>query len=68
MPLTEQEQFLLHMIHKGDPVELAMLDPKSRNSEFADSKAEFELFFKPPEPNRTSQTAPNNEAGTATNK
>ena len=30
MPLTEQERLLLRLVHKDDPVELAMLDPKVR--------------------------------------
>jgi hypothetical protein len=28
MPLTEQERLLLRLVHRGEPVELAMLDPK----------------------------------------
>jgi len=28
MPLTEQEKLLLRIAHKGDPEELAMLNPE----------------------------------------
>lgn len=48
MPLTRQEQLLLQVIHKGDPVELAMLDPNVRGSEEANSRADFDHFFPPP--------------------
>ena len=45
MPLTEQEQLLVRILRKGDPVELAMLDPKLRSSEEASSRADFDRFF-----------------------
>jgi heat shock protein HslJ len=45
MPLTEQERLLLRLIHKDDPVELAMLDSKVRDLEELEDKAEFQRFF-----------------------
>jgi hypothetical protein len=45
MPLTEQERLLLRMAHKNDPVELAILDPKLRELQDAQEKAEFQRFF-----------------------
>ena len=48
MPLTEQERLLLRMAHKNDPVELAMLDPKLRELQDAQEKAEFQMFFARP--------------------
>ena len=48
MPLTDQEKLLLRLVHKGDPIELAMLDPKFRSSEEANSRADFDRFFAPP--------------------
>ena len=45
MPLTEQERLLLRLVHKDDPVELAMLDPKVRALQELEDKAEFQRFF-----------------------
>jgi hypothetical protein len=45
MPLTEQERLLLRLVHKDDPVELAMLDSKVRDLEELEDKAEFQRFF-----------------------
>jgi hypothetical protein len=45
MPLTEQERLLLRLVHKVDPVEMAMLDPKFRAMQEAEEKAEFQRFF-----------------------
>jgi hypothetical protein len=45
MPLTEQERLLLRIVHKGDPVEMAMLDPMQRASRNAEERAEFQRFF-----------------------
>jgi hypothetical protein len=45
MPLTEQEKLLLRLVHKDDPVELAMLDPKVRALQELEDKAEFQRFF-----------------------
>jgi hypothetical protein len=45
MPLTEQEKLLLRLVHKDDPVELAMLDPRVRAMEDSEDKAEFQRFF-----------------------
>ncbi len=45
LPLTEQEKLLLRLAHKGNPVELAMLNPEMRARQDAESKAEFQRFF-----------------------
>jgi hypothetical protein len=45
MPLTDEERLLLRMVRKGDPVELAMLDPKMEALRDAEEKAEFQRFF-----------------------
>jgi hypothetical protein len=47
MPLTEQERLLLRIAHRGDPVELAMLDPMIRAARDAKEGAEFQQFFGP---------------------
>jgi hypothetical protein len=47
LPLTLQERLLLQVIHKGDPVELAMLNPEVRARHVAEARAEFQEFFKP---------------------
>jgi len=49
MPLTEQERLLLRLVHAGDPVELAMLNPEMRAKQDAQSATEFREFF-PPRP------------------
>jgi hypothetical protein len=54
MPLTEQERLLLRLVHKDDPVELAMLDSKVRALRDLEDKAEFQRFFG----QSTNQTAP----------
>lgn len=48
MPLTEQERLLLRIVHRNDPVEVAMLDPKQRNLEEMKEKAEYQSFFARP--------------------
>jgi hypothetical protein len=48
MPLTEEERLLLRMVHRTDPVELAMLDPKLEAIRDAEEKAEFQRFFARP--------------------
>ncbi len=45
MPLTEQEKLLLRVVHQGDPVEVAMLNPEMRAKQDAEGKAEFQKFF-----------------------
>jgi hypothetical protein len=45
MPLTEQERLLLRLVHKDDPVELAMLDPRARALQDLEDKADFQRFF-----------------------
>jgi hypothetical protein len=47
MPLTEQERLLLRIAHKGDPVEMAVLDPMLRAARDAEAQAEFQSFFGP---------------------
>jgi hypothetical protein len=47
LPLTAQEKLLVRVVHKGDPVELAMLNPEVRARQIADSQAEFQKFFVP---------------------
>jgi hypothetical protein len=47
LPLTEQEKLLLRIVHKGDPVELAMLDPMQRAAREAKDKADVKSFFEP---------------------
>jgi hypothetical protein len=47
MPLTEQERLLLRIAHRGDPVELAMLDPMRRAARDVEEQTEFQRFFKP---------------------
>jgi hypothetical protein len=68
MPLTEQERLLLRLVHKDDPVELAMLDSmldsKIRALQDSEDKAEFQTFFgqspkqAAPEQLMTGQAAP----------
>jgi hypothetical protein len=44
-PLTEEERLLLKVVHSGDRIELAMLDPAIRNARAEDEKAEVRKFF-----------------------
>jgi len=68
MPLTEQERLLLRLVHKDDPVELAMLDSKVRALQDLEDRAEFQRFFRQPtkqatpEQSVTEQTAPQQSA------
>jgi len=41
MPLTEEEKLLLRIVHKGDPMEIAMLNAEVREKQEAESEAEF---------------------------
>jgi hypothetical protein len=45
MPLTEQERLLLKIAHRGDPVQVAMLDPRMRAARDAEEQTEFQRFF-----------------------
>jgi hypothetical protein len=45
MPLTEQERLLLRIAHKGDPVEMAVLNPKLRAAQDEEEETEFQRFF-----------------------
>ncbi len=47
MPLTEQEKLLLRVVHRSDPVELAMLNPEMEARREAEGAAEFQKFFEP---------------------
>lgn len=49
MPLTNQERLLRRIAHRGDPVELAELDPAVRDADTTKEKAEFQAFFEPPQ-------------------
>ncbi|MEI9977822.1 MAG: hypothetical protein WDN23_02275 [Edaphobacter sp.] len=63
MPLTEQERLLLRMVHRGDQVELAMLDPKAEALQDAEDKAEFQRFFaKAPVKDPAAEVAPAQDA------
>jgi hypothetical protein len=48
MPLTEQERLLLRIAHKGDPVEVAILDPKMRSLQEREERADYQRFFARP--------------------
>lgn len=48
LPLTREERFLLRLAHKGDPEELAILDPNLRAKQDVEARAEFHIFFDPP--------------------
>ena len=48
MPLTEQEKLLLRVVHRSDPVELAMLNPEMEARREAEGAVEFQKFFEPP--------------------
>jgi hypothetical protein len=60
LPLTEQERLLLRIVHKDDPVEMAVLNPVLRAARDAEDQAEFQRFFVKPviEQPTTGQTAP----------
>ncbi len=47
MPLTEQEKLLLRLVHEGDPVQIAMLNPVQRDARYAAEHADFTQFFEP---------------------
>jgi hypothetical protein len=47
-PLTQEEKLLLRIAHKGDPQELALLNPVMRAARDAEEKAEVERFFTQP--------------------
>lgn len=61
MPLTEQEKLLVRLIDKGDPIEMAMLDPRLRSSEEASSRADFDRFFASPTSTDTKPTTGDNK-------
>jgi hypothetical protein len=69
LPLTQQEQQLLRIVHKGDPIELASLNNDFRDRQPLRDAEDFHRFFKPsapPQPTETQSTtgdqpAPQNE-------
>jgi len=48
LPLTREEKLLLRIAHKGDPEELAILDPRLHAQQDMEARAEFHKFFDPP--------------------
>ena len=46
LPLTEQEKLLLRIIHKDDPVQIAMLDPVKWMQQNTEDRKAFSDFFK----------------------
>jgi hypothetical protein len=58
LPLTEQEQLLLRIVHKGDPIELASLSNDFRNSQPIRDAEDFQRFFKPPASPHPTETQP----------
>ena len=50
MPLTDQERLLLRIAHRGDPQQVAALDPLLQDRLNARASAEFKQFFTPPPP------------------
>jgi hypothetical protein len=46
-PLTEEEKLLLRIAHRGDPVEMAALNPLLWAVRDAEEKAEVKRFFEP---------------------
>ncbi len=45
VPLTEQERLLLQVVRRGDPEELAMLEPEKRAARDEKEKADVKRFF-----------------------
>ncbi len=64
LPLTEQERLLLRIAHRGDRVELAMLDPMRRAERDAEEGAEFQRFFGPTTVRQQSTEQPTTERPT----
>jgi len=58
MPLTEQERLLLRLVHKDDPVELAMLDSKLRALQDSEEKEQSVTEPVAPQQSTTEQVAP----------
>ncbi len=57
IPLTEQERLLLQLIRRGDPEELAMLEPEKRAARNEKEKADVKRFFQEEEPSEESGAA-----------
>jgi hypothetical protein len=45
LPLTEQEILLLRLAHRGDPENMAILNPKVREAQTAKATEQFQQFF-----------------------
>ena len=45
LPLTEQERLLLRLAHRGDPENMAILNPKVREAQTAKATEQFQQFF-----------------------
>ncbi len=48
VPLTGQERRMIHILHRGDAVQLAELDPRARAAALDDDLTQFQRFFPPP--------------------
>ena len=45
LPLTEQEKLLLRLAHRGDPKNMAILNPDVRAAQTAEATQQFQQFF-----------------------
>ena len=45
LPLTEQEKLLLHLAHRRDPKNMAILNPDLREAQTAKATEQFQQFF-----------------------
>jgi hypothetical protein len=50
LPLTAQEQLMLRIIRRGDPTQLAQLDPLQRQAALVRERAQVSKFFNPSTP------------------
>ena len=48
LPLTEQERLLVRLVHRNDPVELALLTPAAREADRQRDREQVRDFFKAP--------------------
>jgi len=58
LPLTEQEQLLLRILHKGDPIELASINNDFRDQQPIRDAEDFQRFFKPPDAPHPTEAQP----------
>jgi hypothetical protein len=54
VPLTEQERLLLQVVRRGDPEELALLEPEKRAARNEKEKADVKRFFQEEESSKES--------------